>query len=72
MNQSLNQRVTLAAAGVLFLLYPVFRPWEDETTAAGAAAAMGSGAWVASRRVVGSSRERAYRWAGTGGKSRPW
>lgn len=39
-------RVTLAAAGLLFLLYPVFRPWEDETTAAGAAAAMGSQAWV--------------------------
>jgi hypothetical protein len=44
----MNQRLMLAAAGVLFLLYPVFRPWEDETTAAGAAAAMGSGAWVAS------------------------
>ncbi|MFS8100555.1 hypothetical protein LFM09_25840 [Lentzea alba] len=39
-------RVTLAAAGLLFLLYPAFRPWEDETTAAGAAAAMGSQAWV--------------------------
>ncbi|MGW6932434.1 hypothetical protein ACWGE0_20440 [Lentzea sp. NPDC054927] len=41
-------RLTLAAAGLLFLLYPAFRPWEDETTAAGAAAAMGSTAWVAS------------------------
>ncbi|ANZ39435.1 hypothetical protein BBK82_28680 [Lentzea guizhouensis] len=41
-------KITLAAAGVLFLLYPVARPWEDETTAAGAAAAMGSQAWVAS------------------------
>jgi hypothetical protein len=41
-------KVALAAAGVLFLLYPATRPWEDETTAAGAAAAMGSGAWVAS------------------------
>jgi hypothetical protein len=39
---------TLTAAGLLFLLYPVFRPWEDETTTAGAAAAMGSSAWVAS------------------------
>jgi hypothetical protein len=39
-------RTTLAAAGLLFLLYPVFRPWEDETTTAGAAAAMGSSAWV--------------------------
>lgn len=41
-------RVPLALAGVLFLLYPVTRPWEDETTAAGAAAAMGSAAWVLS------------------------
>ena len=41
-------RLALAAAGVLFLLYPVVRPWEDETTAAGAHAAMASGAWVAS------------------------
>ncbi|GGU40870.1 hypothetical protein [Lentzea flava] len=39
---------TLTAAGLLFLLYPVFRPWEDETTTQGAAAAMGSAAWVAS------------------------
>jgi hypothetical protein len=39
-------RIPLAAAGLLFLLYPVFRPWEDETTAAGAAAAMGSSPWV--------------------------
>ncbi|MGB3438826.1 MAG: hypothetical protein WBA97_08755 [Actinophytocola sp.] len=41
-------RIALAVAGVLFLLYPVVRPWEDETTAAGAHAAMSSGAWVAS------------------------
>lgn len=41
-------RIPLAVAGLLFLLYPAFRPWEDETTTAGAAAAMGSGAWVAS------------------------
>ncbi|PWK88032.1 hypothetical protein C8D88_103228 [Lentzea atacamensis] len=41
-------KMTLTAAGLLFLLYPVFRPWEDETTAAGAATAMGSGAWLAS------------------------
>ncbi|KOV79700.1 hypothetical protein [Nocardia sp. NRRL S-836] len=40
-------RIALAAAGVLFLLYPAVRPWEDESTVAGAAAAMGSGAWVA-------------------------
>ena len=41
-------KIALAAAGVLFLLYPATTPWEDETTAAGAAAAMSSGAWVAS------------------------
>jgi hypothetical protein len=41
-------RVPLAVAGLLFLLYPALRPWEDETTTQGAAAAMGSGAWVAS------------------------
>jgi len=40
-------RIALVAAGVLFLLYPVVRPWEDETTTAGAHAAMASGAWVA-------------------------
>lgn len=38
----------LAVAGVLFLLYPVVRPWNDESTAAGAIAAMSSGRWVAS------------------------
>lgn len=37
---------TLTAAGLLFLLYPATRPWEDETTTAGAAAAMGSPLWV--------------------------
>ncbi|MEU0879291.1 hypothetical protein ABZ345_11885 [Lentzea sp. NPDC005914] len=39
---------TLTAAGLLFLLYPALRPWEDETTTQGAQAAMGSTAWVAS------------------------
>lgn len=39
-------RIPLALAGLLFLLYPVFRPWEDETVASGAAAAFGSDAWV--------------------------
>ncbi|QKW40901.1 hypothetical protein HUT06_36485 [Actinomadura sp. NAK00032] len=38
----------MAVAGVLFLLYPVFRPWADETTTAGALEAMGSSAWVVS------------------------
>jgi hypothetical protein len=41
-------RTTLAAAGVLFLLYPLVRPWHDETTAAGALESMGSAAWIAS------------------------
>ncbi|MFD3404281.1 hypothetical protein ACFWUU_26570 [Kribbella sp. NPDC058693] len=39
-------RIPLSVAGVLFLLYPVLRPWHDETTTSGAAAAMGSTAWV--------------------------
>ena len=37
----------LAAAGVLFLAYPVLRPWHDEGTVAGATASMSSTAWVA-------------------------
>jgi hypothetical protein len=37
----------LVAAGILFLAYPAVRPWRDESSAEGAAAAMGSGAWVA-------------------------
>ncbi|HEX6352369.1 hypothetical protein [Actinophytocola sp.] len=41
-------RIALAVAGLLFLLYPAFRPWTDETTAAGALEAMGSNAWVVS------------------------
>ncbi|MET9275561.1 hypothetical protein [Kribbella sp. NPDC003557] len=39
-------RIPLSVAGVLFLLYPALRPWEDESTTAGAAAAMGATAWV--------------------------
>jgi hypothetical protein len=39
--------VALAAAGVLFVLYPVIRPWHDESTIAGATASMSSPAWVA-------------------------
>jgi len=39
-------RIPLTTAGVLFLLYPAVRPWEDETTTAGASAAMGSTAWI--------------------------
>ena len=41
-------RALLVAIGTLFVLYPVLRPWHDETVAAGAAAAMGSPLWVAS------------------------
>ncbi|MEV0971826.1 hypothetical protein [Microtetraspora glauca] len=45
---------SLAAAGVLFLLYPLVRPYSDETTLAGAQA-MASSAWVAAHlfAVVG-------------------
>lgn len=41
-------RNALVLAGLLFLLYPVLRPWDDESTAAGAHAAMSSSAWVLS------------------------
>jgi hypothetical protein len=37
----------LAVAGVLFLAYPVLRPWHDENTISGATASMSSTAWVA-------------------------
>jgi hypothetical protein len=37
----------LGVAGVLFLLYPLVRPYRDEATQTGAVAAMGSAAWVA-------------------------
>jgi hypothetical protein len=48
-----NVRVRLAAAavaaaGVLFLLYPALRPWRNESTLDGAVQAMSSGYWVAS------------------------
>jgi hypothetical protein len=39
--------LVLAVAGVLFFLYPAVRPWQDESTVAGAIKAMSSGAWVA-------------------------
>ncbi|MEU5725332.1 hypothetical protein ABZ783_26410 [Micromonospora sp. NPDC047738] len=35
-----------AAAAVMFVLYPALRPWHDESTAAGALAAMSAGTWV--------------------------
>jgi hypothetical protein len=40
--------LALAAAGVLFVIYPAARPWRDESTTGGALAAMSSGAWVVS------------------------
>jgi hypothetical protein len=40
--------LALAVAGILFLLYPAFRPWHDESTLEGATASMSSAAWVAS------------------------
>ena len=40
--------LALAAAGVLFVIYPAVRPWRDESTTGGALAAMSSGGWVAS------------------------
>jgi succinate dehydrogenase hydrophobic anchor subunit len=39
--------LALAVAGVLFVLYPAVRPWQDESTVEGAIKAMSSGAWVA-------------------------
>jgi ABC-type arginine transport system permease subunit len=39
--------LALAVAGVLFILYPAVRPWQDESTVEGAIKAMSSGAWVA-------------------------
>jgi hypothetical protein len=39
--------LALAVAGVLFVLYPAVRPWQDESTVEGATKAMSSGAWVA-------------------------
>lgn len=40
-----SSAVLLASAGVLFVVYPVVRPWGDSTTA-GAAAAFASPAWL--------------------------
>lgn len=48
MNRTKAGSLALVGAGAMFLLYPVFRPWEDESTVDGAVAAMSSGAWVAS------------------------
>jgi hypothetical protein len=42
-----SEAFALAVAGVLFVLYPAVRPWQDESTVEGATKAMSSGAWVA-------------------------
>ena len=47
MNRVRLGAVALAVTGVLFLLYPAFRPWNDETTVTGATASMTSARWVA-------------------------
>jgi hypothetical protein len=39
--------LALAVSGVLFVLYPAVRPWQDESTVHGAIKAMSSGTWVA-------------------------
>ena len=44
---SRSRAFALAVAGVLFVLYPAVRPWQDESTVEGATKAMNSGAWVA-------------------------
>lgn len=41
-------RNVLVLSGLLFLLYPVLRPWTDESTTEGAREAMSSNAWVVS------------------------
>jgi hypothetical protein len=52
MPASLAQRrlgaLSFTLAGVLFVLYPAVRPWQDETTRTGAIEAMSSNAWIAS------------------------
>jgi hypothetical protein len=45
--RSRSGALALAVAGVLFVLYPAVRPWQDESTVQGAIRAMSSGAWVA-------------------------
>ena len=47
MTRNRTGALALAAAGVLFVLYPAVRPWHDESTVSGATASMSSQAWVA-------------------------
>ena|SRR5215207_8690410 len=44
--------VALAVSGWLFLLYPVVRPWRNESTIGGAVASMSSDAWVAAHLLA--------------------
>jgi hypothetical protein len=46
------RRALLVTVGALFVLYPALRPWQDETLADGAVAAMGSPLWVASHSLA--------------------
>ncbi|TCB97926.1 hypothetical protein E0H26_10015 [Micromonospora zingiberis] len=48
MNRIRFGAATLAAAAALFVLYPALRPWHDESTVAGAIAAMSASTWVPS------------------------
>src|ERR671936_2201385 len=45
--RSRSGALALAIAGVLFILYPAVRPWQDESTVDGATKAMSSSAWGA-------------------------
>jgi hypothetical protein len=45
--RSRSGALALAVAGVLFILYPAVRPWQDESTVEGATKAVSSSAWVA-------------------------
>jgi hypothetical protein len=47
MSHNRSGALALAMAGALFVLYPAVRPWNDESTVAGATASMTSPAWVA-------------------------
>jgi hypothetical protein len=45
-------RAAIALTGLVFLLYAALRPWHDETTLAGATAAMNSTGWVVSHLLA--------------------